>query len=82
LLASWRRPSLITEDFPYLTHPGYFLRQNRECRSKEAALLARAFISVIASIRHLPAHFTRQPKPEMADTLIDVFLYGLMPMGR
>jgi AcrR family transcriptional regulator len=63
---------------------GIFRRayESGECHSKEATLLGGAFISVIASIRHLPAHFTRQPKPEMADTLIDVFLYGLMPMGR
>jgi AcrR family transcriptional regulator len=63
---------------------GIFRRANEsgECRSKEATLLAGAFISVIASIQHLPAHFTRQPKPEMADTLIDVFLYGLASTVR
>jgi len=45
--------------------------------SPETILLAGAFISVIASIHHLPAQFTRQPRSAMADTLIDVFLYGL-----
>ncbi len=46
--------------------------------SPETILLAGAFISVIGSIHDLPAQFTRQPKSAMADTLIDVFLYGLM----
>ncbi len=62
---------------------GIFQRayESGECRSNEATLLAGAFISVIASIRHLPDRFARQSKPKMADTLIDVFLHGLMPTG-
>ena len=46
--------------------------------SSETTLLAGAFVSVIASIHHLPAQFATPPKSAMADTLIDVFLYGLM----
>ncbi len=46
--------------------------------SPDTILLAGAFISVIASIHDLPAQFTRQPRSAMADTLIDVILYGLM----
>jgi AcrR family transcriptional regulator len=47
-------------------------------RSSETTLLAGPFLSVIASIHHLPAQFSTQPKSAMADTFIDVFLYGLM----
>ncbi|MCC7205929.1 MAG: TetR/AcrR family transcriptional regulator [Anaerolineae bacterium] len=47
--------------------------------ARQSTLLAGAFISVIASVRSLPAHFNAPPKPDMADMLIDVFLYGLMP---
>ena len=60
---------------------GIFQRgyERGEFYSKDTILLAGAFISVITSISNLPMHFTRQPKSEMADTLIDVFLKGLMP---
>jgi AcrR family transcriptional regulator len=60
---------------------GIFQRayERGEFRSTETVLLAGAFISVISSIRNLPAHFARQPKADMADTLIDVFLNGLLP---
>ena len=47
-------------------------------RSSEFILLAGAFISVIASVQNLPDRFTRQPKTEMAETLIDVFLNGVV----
>jgi AcrR family transcriptional regulator len=50
-----------------------------EFHSEQTTLLAGAFISVISSIRNLPAHFARQPKADMADTLIDVLLNGLIP---
>jgi AcrR family transcriptional regulator len=50
-----------------------------EFHSKETILLAGAFISVMTSISNLPAHFTRQPKMEMAETVIDLFLRGLLP---
>ncbi len=49
-----------------------------EFRSSEFILLAGAFISVIASVQTLPDRFTRQPKTQMADTLIDVFLNGVL----
>lgn len=48
-------------------------------RTSEPILLAGAFISVIASVHNLPDRFTRQPKAQMADTMIDVFLNGLVP---
>ena len=47
-------------------------------RSSEFILLAGAFISVIASVQNLPDRFSRQPKTQMADTLIDIFLHGVM----
>ncbi len=54
---------------------GYELGQ---FRSSEFVMLAGAFISVIASVQTLPDRFTRQPKTQMADSLIDVFLNGVL----
>lgn len=47
-------------------------------RASDFILMAGAFISVIASVQNLPDRFTRQPKAEMAETLIDVFLNGIV----
>jgi TetR/AcrR family transcriptional regulator, cholesterol catabolism regulator len=73
---------LMRMAFDSLLRPiaGIFQRayENGTTHASETILLAGAFISIIASIHHLPAQFTIQPRSAMADTLIDVFLYGLM----
>jgi hypothetical protein len=73
---------LLQMAFDSLLRPiaGIFQRADESgvSHSLETTLLAEAFISVIASIHHLPAQFATPPKSAMADTLIDVFLYGLM----
>lgn len=47
-------------------------------RSSEFVLMAGAFISVIASVQNLPERFLRQTRAQMADTLIDMFLNGVV----
>lgn len=47
-------------------------------RSSQATMQAGAFISMISALRNLPDRFITQPKTEMADTLIDLFLHGVV----
>jgi len=60
---------------------GIFQRayESGEFNSKDSILLSGTFISVMSSIRDLPERFTRRPKMEMAEAMIDVFLNGLRP---
>lgn len=47
-------------------------------RSDESIMMAGSFISVITSIHNLPDRFLRHTRTQMADTMIDVFLNGLI----
>jgi AcrR family transcriptional regulator len=75
-----RRLMQIAYESLLLPVAGIFQRayESGEFRSREYVLLAGAFISVIASVQNLPDRFTRQPKTQMADTLIDLFLNGVV----